>query len=456
MPKNILIFSDGTGQAGGLRPDQRLSNVYKLYRATRPGPDNPAIDPAKQVAFYDPGLGTISDARGIHLSAVQRLMSVFGQATGMGITDNIIDCYAAVLKYYQPGDRICICGFSRGAYTARCVASVIRLCGVPTTNGKGGRLPTDGPALRAIAKEAVVNVYEQRFLTKNPNRVSAEEAAAVAFRTKYQSHGTDPCVGNIAPAFIGVFDTVAALGVRGRRLAGFVAGLTIAVAIFSLPVGLVVRALLYPWVTFWSATLGIFAVVGGLLALKLFRNRWKLKDYDRSLDRRAGYARHACAIDETRSDFHVLGWGHSQDVREQRRERGKWFVQMWFAGNHSDIGGSYPEDESRLSDNALLWMLDELRTCVPEICVQEDKLRIWNSPAGIQHCEVQTSKERTGLLKIFPPWPSSDRSIDPKAKLHASVLERFALEEVPHCRNWAPYRPKALRQHKEVAHHYTD
>lgn len=45
MAKNILIFSDGTGPAGGLRPGQRLSNVYKLYRATRSGPDLP-IDPS--------------------------------------------------------------------------------------------------------------------------------------------------------------------------------------------------------------------------------------------------------------------------------------------------------------------------------------------------------------------------------------------------------------------------
>ena len=37
MPGNILIFSDGTGQAGGLTPDERISNIYKLYRATRVG-----------------------------------------------------------------------------------------------------------------------------------------------------------------------------------------------------------------------------------------------------------------------------------------------------------------------------------------------------------------------------------------------------------------------------------
>ncbi len=57
MGKRILIFSDGTGQIGGMRPDQRLSNVYNMYRAMRPGPDSP-ISPSLQIAFYDAGLGT--------------------------------------------------------------------------------------------------------------------------------------------------------------------------------------------------------------------------------------------------------------------------------------------------------------------------------------------------------------------------------------------------------------
>ena len=42
--KNILIFSDGTGQAGGYMPDETRSNVYKLFRATRVCPDT-RIDP---------------------------------------------------------------------------------------------------------------------------------------------------------------------------------------------------------------------------------------------------------------------------------------------------------------------------------------------------------------------------------------------------------------------------
>jgi hypothetical protein len=55
MQKNVVIFSDGTGQAGGFRFDEKRSNIYKLYRATRCGPDS-SIDPREQVAFYDPGL----------------------------------------------------------------------------------------------------------------------------------------------------------------------------------------------------------------------------------------------------------------------------------------------------------------------------------------------------------------------------------------------------------------
>ena len=34
MPKNIVVFSDGTGQDGGVRAEQRMSNIFKMYRAT--------------------------------------------------------------------------------------------------------------------------------------------------------------------------------------------------------------------------------------------------------------------------------------------------------------------------------------------------------------------------------------------------------------------------------------
>lgn len=214
MSKNILIFSDGTGQAGGLSPDQTLINIYKFYRATRVGPEN-AIDPDRQVAFYDPGLGTDIDASGRFRTRVARRIRAFASsATGAGIGRNITDCYEAILRHYEDGDRIFLFGFSRGAYTARCVAGVVGLCGVPTQGADGRPLPRTGRALRAIAHEAVHTVYEHGSGRKRSDFSDQRRVLAERFRTKYASGVKQAAV---VPYFVGVFDTVAALGTSGLR-----------------------------------------------------------------------------------------------------------------------------------------------------------------------------------------------------------------------------------------------
>src|SRR5215475_13465665 len=98
MAKNILIFSDATGQAGGVTFDEDRTNIYKLFRATRCGPDSP-IDPAKQVAFYDPGLGSPRDNRFAFGWVGRKIYNVLSRATGFGITANIVDCYAALFGF---------------------------------------------------------------------------------------------------------------------------------------------------------------------------------------------------------------------------------------------------------------------------------------------------------------------------------------------------------------------
>lgn len=159
MPKNIVIFSDGTGQAGGLHPDQKLSNVYKLYRATRSGPESP-INPAVQISFYDPGLGSAEIVGPFWKQPLDLIRKFLSSATGTGFSRNVVDCYEAILKFYKPGDRVFLFGFSRGAYTARTVAGVMNLCGVPIQDRHGNPIPRHGPRLREIAEEAVSSVYE--------------------------------------------------------------------------------------------------------------------------------------------------------------------------------------------------------------------------------------------------------------------------------------------------------
>jgi uncharacterized protein (DUF2235 family) len=211
MPKNILIFSDGTGQAGGQTPDQNVSNIYKLYRSTRCGPES-EIDPKEQLTFYDPGLGSDPDAGVFSVERAYRwLQKVVSQATGLGITMNIVNCFAAILRMWEPGDRIFLFGFSRGAYTVRCVAAVLSMCSVPTTMADGETpLFRDAGTARRIAKEAVKGVYQHVSSPRDKCYIEQRKALALRFRQRYHSDFKGAL--NTNAFFIGVFDTVAALG----------------------------------------------------------------------------------------------------------------------------------------------------------------------------------------------------------------------------------------------------
>lgn len=65
--------------------------------------------------------------------------------------------------------------------------------------------------------------------------------------------------------------------------------------------------------------------------------------------------RHAVSIDERRAFFRQNLFGtpcnDAQDIKE-----------LWFAGVHSDVGGSYAESESQLSKIGLEWMVCEAET----------------------------------------------------------------------------------------------
>lgn len=471
MPKNILIFADGTGQAGGIKPDQRLSNIYKLFRASRVGPDSP-IDPSKQVAFYDPGLGTGNDEGTIPIRALQFARKFLSAAIGFGISRNITDCYEAILKHYDPGDRIFLFGFSRGAYTVRCVAGVLNLCGVPTHGVDGRPFPKYGRALRSIADEAVRTVYEHGAGRDRAKFEAEREEKARRFRLKY---GSDECgKANVAPYFIGVFDTVAALGATGfKRLVmnGFLLILALGACLFF-----AMLTEVFLGVTLLAAfvVLATLAIVGTTfaffrLSFKSIANyptpgayRWHLSGwrsgfYDQYLDEHVRYGRHALAIDETRKDFARVPWGVKGAIVKREAGEPEWLRQMWFAGNHSDIGGSYPEDQSRLSDIALQWMLDQLHELPHPMIIDRDKLHVFPSPTGMQHSEVEE------VLEWYPAWvpkkfritwPEKPRIEARGAPLHPSVLERFALPAVAHCGEMKPYRPTTLAKDERLAKFY--
>ena len=517
MPKNIVIFSDGTGQDGGVRPEQRISNVYKMYRVCKVGPES-GIDPVDQVAFYDPGLGTDIGATAL-TAPVRFAQKLAASLSGRGITRNIADCYRFIMDHYEPGDRIFLIGFSRGAYTVRCVANLLMYCGVPT-RGADGELLRFRKMTRDIAREAVDTVLEHG--AGHPRKEYDAERTELArrFRKRYASHHPDHAQNpadrksNAEPYFIGTFDTVAALGVAGAKRSLIEAGLAVAAAVAFLAFDTFVSVVaggvsVASGHRFWPAALGVTGIMLALaLATAAFVHRrmsaasrktitdwpspgqsrshvarWEGKNFDRYLSVQVGYARAAIAIDERRADFARVPWGPTEESPERPSGVPDQFPQFWFAGNHSDIGGSYDETESRLSDIALRWMLEQavsipdglrvdgMPTVVdprhPVEVMSIPRLRLHPSPLGAQHCEIAGMQdaitERTEASWV-PGWVSkwaADKSWEvggrepkPDAPMHHSVDDRFAARAVVQCDGLRPYRPEALAGHARFRHFY--
>lgn len=456
MARNIIILSDGTGQRGGVLVDERRSNIYKLFRAVRCGPDS-SIDPADQVAFYDPGLGTLPGGVDSPAALGRTLYNVASQGTGMGITRNIVDCYAAIVRLWRPGDRIFLFGFSRGAYTVRCLGGVLRLCGVPTAAANGAALRRDSASVRRIAREAVA-IYNYTNSRPPNDRTERQEELighrrllAKRFRDRYGADGDEG--GNVRPWFISVFDTVASLAnpaaILLLVLMAAIAIAVLATASIWLP-GSYIQWVLGLGAAASAAALIVnlalrFRIVIGLPGVPWWRTMHlttaRMKMYDTELDDKVAYARHALSIDEERASFARVPWGIPG---QWRGGDPVWFDQKWFAGNHSDIGGSYPEDESRLSDVALEWML----AAAAKVGLKVDAavLRLYPDATGMQHDETRKGVFRFARKRI--------RDIRHDASLHPTVLQRFATPAVLQHDEERPYRPEALQKHDKVGGYY--
>jgi uncharacterized protein (DUF2235 family) len=303
--KHIVICSDGTGNAAVKR---RGTNVFKLYEAV--DFEGHRTDPTKvrQIGFYDDGVGT---------SRI-KLLAALGGALGIGLGRNVRQLYADLARVYDPGDRIFLFGFSRGAFTARTLSGLIAACGIIDRHHPGC---TSDDELRSRVKQAY-RAYRDRYRTRLMQLfrgpASDKPASAVRIRTQWavqhQGHraGFEPW--QVPIAFIGVWDTVDAVG---------------------FPV---------PWVAdLWNETF------------------YRFKFPDHVLGPMVERARHALAIDDERHTFHPLIWdeapkgdGATRAAPVQDPDR---IEQVWFSGMHSNVGGGYPKQG--MSVVSLAWMMDE-------------------------------------------------------------------------------------------------
>jgi uncharacterized protein (DUF2235 family) len=259
--KRIVICFDGTWNkpaAESLPGNQRVeTNVCRFCQSIR----DRGHDGVRQVKWYDEGVGT------------QWYDRYIGGAIGTGLEFNIVQGYEFLAKEYEEGDEVYVVGFSRGAYTARSLIGLIRNCGLVQ------------PKELALRASMAYGIYRTRD-------DKADSLAARLFRAAFSR--------DIKIKFIGVWDTVGALGI---------------------PVDILKD-----------------------VNMKFY------EFHDTKLSSIVENAYHAIAIDEHRLDYDACLW-NPETAPAQNLE------QRWFLGAHCDVGGGY--NDRRLSDMTLRWMQDK-------------------------------------------------------------------------------------------------
>lgn len=305
-----------------------------------------------------------SSAPGAQLWITKFISKVLGLAFGAGIMRNIADGYRFLMQRYQAGDRVFIFGFSRGAYSARALAGMLHFCG----------LLDDGSENLV---DYALRVFTERTVGR-PKWATGWRRIVFAgiWLPLWLANRTEPDWARAAGFkrtfgrhcsvhFIGVWDTVKSVG--------------------------------------W------------------FRRRVVLPHTANLPDLRFG--RHAVALDEKRSQYRPNLWAYPN-----QNDPAVDIQQVWFAGVHSDVGGSYEEDG--LADVTLQWMLDGAR---------RHGLLVDQAELARIRCQPNPSDQmHNPLLPFWWLLGWRRRRVPHGAWIHDSARQRIAAT----ASSASPYRPE--------------
>ncbi len=306
----IAIFCDGTWNSPTMT---QPTHVVRLYNHTSGA--------GGQSKHYFEGVGVDTKDPGFLRRAV---MKIGGGAFGWGLNDHIKGAYTALCKDYRPGDEIYVFGFSRGAYTARSLVGMIRKCGIAAD-----------PTPRNV--DAAFELYRKPGPHNHPDALHIQQARrhlsphAATSQTDLEWREVHPWEGHptehhkVEIAYLGVWDTVGALGVP-TPIVGPIANL-------------------------WNR---------------------KLHFHDTSLSSMVKAARHAVALDERRVLYVPSLWDNLEASRDHPglnkgdRSATRPYQQVWFIGTHSIVGGSAPKARA-LTGETLEWIAQGARAAGLEI-----------------------------------------------------------------------------------------
>ncbi|KAB0681354.1 DUF2235 domain-containing protein [Aureimonas leprariae] len=297
-------------------------------------------DGAEQRAYYHPGVGT----GGTWWDRIA------GGGMGEGLEKNVQSAYHWLATTYRPGARIWLFGFSRGAFTVRSLSGMISQCGL---------LDLSDPAIPPEAVWKAVDAVYAAYRRKPTGQPKMHAKAEMRFHNVATG---DPTALTTKIHFIGVWDTVGALGVPDD-----------------------------------------------MALLNLIDDPTKYEFHDTDLSAAVVHARHAVALDERRQSFEPTLWTDKPPKQELK--------QVWFPGVHGDVGGGY--SRCGLSDGALLWMVEEAKA--QGLAFKDAGVRqIKPNAQDVLHDSL------TGIFKTLKTRPRAAPLIDERSgdALHGSALER--------------------------------
>jgi len=390
-PKNIVLFSDGTGNSSA---KLFKTNVWRLYQAVDVA--GPAATDPIQLVKYDDGVGT----------STFKPLALLGGAFGVGLKRNVLELYQFVCRTYSPNDRIYAFGFSRGAFTIRVLIGLITTVGIidAGTMSQSDLDDLSGDAYRKFRRHFRL-AGDRRLPGLTHGRVNRTDLFVTPLRNlrdAWIARGRRKRNGKMLSedlpipdiTFVGVWDTVAAYGS---------------------PIAEVTKGI-DRWV-------------------------WPLSMPNYALSDRVNCARHALALDDERDTFHPLLWDEvheSELVRDEKVSESR-MRQVWFAGMHSDVGGGYP-DES-LAYVSLAWIAREAVNAGLRLragALEEFETRA--NPLGPMHDSragigaYYRYQPRKIAARLATPDPSTRILQDPdfngrglltEVRIHESVLRRI-------------------------------
>jgi uncharacterized protein (DUF2235 family) len=282
--KRIAVCMDGTWQR--LRTDTP-TNIARIARSVQ----HEGADGLKQIVIYTPGVGAANDL------AQNASGALAGGLFGAGLEQDVLDTYTRIALNYQWGDDLYIFGYSRGAFSARSLAGMIRRCGI-------------------VRRRYVHKAAEAFQLYRAGAKMDPDAAVYVNFRNSWGKSlfGAKHVGGapDVPIQYMGIFDTVGQRGLPSG-LGPLTEGFNKKYAFHSLSLGASVAA-----------------------------------------------ARHALAIDEARFAFPPTLWDNLDAMNAPYRlhtaPHDLPYQQRWFPGSHGDIGGG--GEDARLADFPLAWIVE--------------------------------------------------------------------------------------------------